>query len=460
LCRVLILDDDVRFAESLRPVVKHFDDNEITSTDIAFTLDDALDLAKTAVQIGQPYTVFLVDQRLGPGKDGIAAMGDLRNVSPSSDAIIFTGIDDPEIGIRAYEAGAFRYLTKPIEVKELEFVLHALMQSRREVVENKWRKVFSEMMETVLLHDNFNDVAKVVVNYSVHLGFERAHLFSILRQADKDDHNYLVGVACAGDKCLPSFSEIRLDLTGVQTLIKALHSDDSVFIYGYEYNECVDLAKDVELIGLQIPVSGMWILPLWSGQELLGVLFLDFGSTIRYLSEHEHILLDFFARLVAVTISNVRNINELRRQLQQPPLKVFLCYSKRDNDRVMNLYRHLKEQREIIPWIDKVDLLPGVDWDQEIQQAVRNSDVVLVCLSEKSLSNDGYVHKELRIALDTAEKKPDGTIYIIPLRLEECRVPERLGRWQWLDYFVEPKDGFERLMTSLRKRAASLYPGD
>src|SRR5512147_378938 len=130
MCRILILDDDVHFAETLRPVVNRFEDNDATITDIASTLDEALELAKTAVQTGQPYNVFLVDQRLDAGKDGIEAMGDLRKVSPSSAAIIFTGIDDPEVGIRAYEAGAFRYLTKPIEPRELTFVLNALMRSR------------------------------------------------------------------------------------------------------------------------------------------------------------------------------------------------------------------------------------------------------------------------------------------------------------------------------------------
>jgi hypothetical protein len=81
MCRVLILDDDKRFAECLKPVVDHFEDNGATTSELAFTLDEALGLAKAAVETGQPYTVFLVDQRLGAEKDGIAAMGELKKVS-------------------------------------------------------------------------------------------------------------------------------------------------------------------------------------------------------------------------------------------------------------------------------------------------------------------------------------------------------------------------------------------
>jgi hypothetical protein len=40
-----------------------------------------------------------------------------------------------------------------------------------------------------------------------------------------------------------------------------------------------------------------------------------------------------------------------------------------------------------------------------------------------------YYKKEIKFALDEAEKQPEGTIFLIPLKLEECDVPERLQRW-------------------------------
>lgn len=304
MCRVLILDDDLRFAQSLQPVINHFEDNGSTVSDIATTLAKALELAKNAVQSGQPYTVFLVDQRLGAGKDGIAAMGDLRKVSPSSDAIIFTGIEDPEVGIRAYRAGAFRYLTKPIEVEELTFVLNALMRSRREDVENKWRRVFSEMVEAALQRNSFGDVASVVVDYSIQLGFKRAHLLWAPRQIETDPRNMFVGIACAGDACLPSFSDIRFDLNTKPVLHKVLSCRDAVLVRDHEDAECVQLRNELESVGLQLPVSGWWLLPLWGGQELLGTLLLDFGDTLTYLTTHERTLLDFFARQASVTLEH------------------------------------------------------------------------------------------------------------------------------------------------------------
>ena len=39
--------------------------------------------------------------------------------------------------------------------------------------------------------------------------------------------------------------------------------------------------------------------------------------------------------------------------------------------------------------------------------------------------------------LDTAEYQPQGRIFVIPVRLEECPVPECLSHWQYTDLFVE-----------------------
>jgi hypothetical protein len=83
----------------------------------------------------------------------------------------------------------------------------------------------------------------------------------------------------------------------------------------------------------------------------------------------------------------------------------------------------------IKPWLDVIDLLPGQNWELEIKKVISASDIVLVCLSPKSVNQEGYVNKEIKIALDIAEQKAEGSIYIIPAKLEECEVPDRLQRW-------------------------------
>ena len=135
------------------------------------------------------------------------------------------------------------------------------------------------------------------------------------------------------------------------------------------------------------------------------------------------------------------------------PLRVFLCHSSHDKPQVRSLYGRLTIVG-IDPWLDEEKLLPGQDWNQEITKAVRYSDVVIVCLSRGSINKAGYVQKEIKIALDVADEQPDDTIFVIPLKLEDCEVPERLRRWQWVNYFEEK--GERRLMLALESRARQL----
>src|SRR5688572_4514778 len=124
------------------------------------------------------------------------------------------------------------------------------------------------------------------------------------------------------------------------------------------------------------------------------------------------------------------------------PLRVFLCHSSGDKPTVRELYRRFDAEGWIDAWLDEEKLYPGQDWNLEIEKAVELSDVIIVCLTHNSVSKEGYVQRELRIVLDQAEYKPEGTLFIIPVRLEECQPPRRLRRWQYADYF--PKSEREK----------------
>ena len=131
------------------------------------------------------------------------------------------------------------------------------------------------------------------------------------------------------------------------------------------------------------------------------------------------------------------------------PLKVFLCHAHADRDRVHALYARLTKDG-VDAWLDKENILPGQAWDYEIRKAVREADAVLVCLS-KQFNQAGYRQKEVRLALDAAMEKPDGDIFIIPARLEECETLESLRAWNWVNLFET--DGYDKLMRALNVQA-------
>lgn len=129
-------------------------------------------------------------------------------------------------------------------------------------------------------------------------------------------------------------------------------------------------------------------------------------------------------------------------------LTIFLCHAHSDRETVHALYRRLMEH-EIHAWLDSEDLQPGQNWQHEIRRAILNSDVVLVCLSQKFNEQQGYRHEEVKLALEKANLLEDGKIFIIPVRLEKCDMPESLSHLHRVDLF-EPT-GFKKLLRALKR---------
>ncbi len=84
------------------------------------------------------------------------------------------------------------------------------------------------------------------------------------------------------------------------------------------------------------------------------------------------------------------------------PLRVFLCHASQDKPKVRELYKRLKSEGWIDPWLDEESLLPGQDFDLEIYRTIRDTDAIIICLSTVSVVKEGYVNKEVRRALEIA----------------------------------------------------------
>ena len=134
-------------------------------------------------------------------------------------------------------------------------------------------------------------------------------------------------------------------------------------------------------------------------------------------------------------------------------MQVFLCHSSTDKPAVRELDRRLREDK-FEPWLDEKKLIPGQDWKEAIEAAVRASDAVVVCLSPGSVRREGPLQREIRIALDAADEKPEGTIFVIPARLSPVNIPSRLARWHWVNLYEG--GGYELLVSALNQRAKGI----
>lgn len=129
-------------------------------------------------------------------------------------------------------------------------------------------------------------------------------------------------------------------------------------------------------------------------------------------------------------------------------LKVFLCYAHTDKETVRNLHARIRENG-IHAWFDAEDLQPGQNWQHEIRKAILKSDVVIVCLSRDFNKQHGYRHEEVKLALEKADVLND-EVFIIPVRLEKCDMPESLRHLQRVDLFKP--GGFKKLIDALQMK--------
>lgn len=143
---------------------------------------------------------------------------------------------------------------------------------------------------------------------------------------------------------------------------------------------------------------------------------------------------------------------------EQRKLRVFLCHASQDKPVVRELHRQLVAEPWIDPWLDEEKLLPGQDWNLEIEKAVESADAVIVCISSTSVAKEGYVQKELRQVLNIALEKLEGAIFVLPVRLDDCPLPRQLRDRQALDYFppASREAAYNRLKASLNIRKESL----
>lgn len=149
---------------------------------------------------------------------------------------------------------------------------------------------------------------------------------------------------------------------------------------------------------------------------------------------------DFVAQLIAAP------------QPSQPSPRVFISYAAEDRARVRRLYVRLRADG-YDPWMDVVDLLPGVEWRSAIETALRSAGVALLCLSQTSVAKTGFVQTEARQVLALVAELPFGRIGLIPARLEDCDIPMPLRKYQCVDLFR--RGGYARLTRTLRELVAA-----
>jgi hypothetical protein len=132
--------------------------------------------------------------------------------------------------------------------------------------------------------------------------------------------------------------------------------------------------------------------------------------------------------------------------------RVFIAYAAEDLPSAERLFEDLTE-RGYVAWLDRRKLLPGQNWPRRIEDAIASSDFFIACFSNTSAAKRGGFQAEIRYALDFATHVPLDQVFLIPVRLDDCRVPSRIQReTQYVDLFPDWNAGLERILNIIEKQ--------
>ncbi len=118
---ILVVDDD----QSIASAFERFLDHEGHTCTIVSNAEDAIR------RVGeQDPDLVIMDLRM-PGVDGLQALHELRTRYPGVHVVIMTAYGTSQTSIDAIRAGAFEYLTKPLDLDQLRDVIEHALTARR-----------------------------------------------------------------------------------------------------------------------------------------------------------------------------------------------------------------------------------------------------------------------------------------------------------------------------------------
>lgn len=140
-----------------------------------------------------------------------------------------------------------------------------------------------------------------------------------------------------------------------------------------------------------------------------------------------------------------------KMDMQDKSPHVFLSYAREDADKVDDIYQFLKASG-INAWMDKHDLIGGQNWNRHIKNMIEKSVVFVAFLSKSSVKKSGIVQQEFRYAIDQQTRLAEGHIYIVPVMIQECMIPNMFGPTHCID--LSKMQGLANLTAAIKSAIA------
>ncbi|MDH3356125.1 MAG: sigma-54 dependent transcriptional regulator [Desulfobacteraceae bacterium] len=121
--KIIVIDDDLDFLEILKGHLLKSGFKNIR------TEDNPLNVAPL-FEKGKDFDIALIDMTM-PGIDGLDLLEIIKNISPRTECIMVTAVNEARTAVECLKKGAYDYLLKPVSQEDLVFSMKRALEKMR-----------------------------------------------------------------------------------------------------------------------------------------------------------------------------------------------------------------------------------------------------------------------------------------------------------------------------------------
>ncbi|MBW2598429.1 MAG: sigma-54-dependent Fis family transcriptional regulator [Deltaproteobacteria bacterium] len=175
--QIIIIDDDLDFLEIIKGHLQKYGFKNI------YTEDNPMKAA-SLFEEGKVFDIALVDMTM-PEMGGLDLLEIIKNISPKTECIMATAVNEARIAVECLNKGAYDYLVKPVSQGDLIFSMKRAMEKKRlidilDIEKSRTlpqlvnKKPFKPIIDVPLLITGESGTGKELLAWAIHAASPRS----------------------------------------------------------------------------------------------------------------------------------------------------------------------------------------------------------------------------------------------------------------------------------------------
>jgi DNA-binding NtrC family response regulator len=121
--KIIIIDDDLDFLKIVKSHLLNTGFKNIRIEDNSIT-------AVSLFEKGEVFDIALIDMTM-PEMNGLEVLETIKNISPRTECIMVTAVNEARVAVECLNKGAYDYLVKPVSQEDIAFSMKRVLEKKR-----------------------------------------------------------------------------------------------------------------------------------------------------------------------------------------------------------------------------------------------------------------------------------------------------------------------------------------